>query len=91
MKIAVLWYGKEWKSTYNWLKANWYENIDILDKSISEDYLDNLEQYDVIYKTPWISMYLPQIQKVKDRIKTQADILFENFKWKLILISWSKW
>ena len=38
MKIAVLWYGKEWKSTYNWLKANWYENVDILDKSISEDY-----------------------------------------------------
>lgn len=93
MKIAVLWYGKEGKSTYNWLLNNWYtkEQIDILDKSISDGYLDNLEQYDIIYKTPWISIYLPELQKVKSKIKTQADILFDNFKWKLILISGSKW
>ena len=91
MKIAVLWYGKEGKSTYDFLKKQWYKNIDILDKSISEDYLENLDKYDIIYKTPWISIYLPELQKVKDKIRTQADILFEKFKWKLILISWSKW
>lgn len=93
MEIAVLWYGKEGKSTYNWLLNNWYskEQINILDKSISDDYLENLEQYDIIYKTPWISIYLPELQKVKNKIKTQADILFDNFKWKLILISGSKW
>ena len=93
MKIAVLWYGKEWQSTYAWLLKNWYkkEQIDILDKSISDDYLQNLEKYDIIYKTPWISIYLPELQKIKEKIKTQADILFDNFKWKLILISGSKW
>ena len=93
MKIAILWYGKEWKSTYNWLLNNWYDKnqITILDKSISDDYLENLEQHDVIYKTPGISIYLPELQKVRNKIKTQADILFKNFKWKLILISGSKW
>jgi len=93
MKVAVLWYGKEGKSTYNWLINHWYdkEQITILDKNISNNYLDNLEQYDIIYKTPWISIYLPELQKVKEKIKTQADILFDNFKWKLILISGSKW
>jgi UDP-N-acetylmuramoylalanine--D-glutamate ligase len=91
MKIAVLGYGKEGKSTYEYLKKQWYKNIDILDKSISDNYLKNLQQYDIIYKTPWISIYLPELQKVRDKIKTQADILFENYKWKLVLISWSKW
>jgi len=92
MKIAILWFGKEWKSTYDFLLKNGYgkQDIDILDKSISENYLENLDHYDIIYKTPWISVYLPELQKVKEKIKTQADILFEKFKWKLILISWSK-
>ena len=91
MKIAILWYWKEWKSTHNFLKKQWFKDITILDKSLDKNYLENLEKYDIIYKTPWISIYLPQLQRVKDKIKTQADILFENFKWKLILISWSKW
>jgi len=93
MKIAILWFGKEWQSTYSWLINNWYkkEDIDILDKKDNPNYLNNLDKYDIIYKSPWISIYLDELQKVKNKIKTQADILFENYKWKIILISWSKW
>lgn len=93
MKIAILWYGKEWKSTYEFLLSNGIpkQDITILDQSISDDYLKNLQEFDEIYKSPWISIYLPEIQKVKDKIKTQASVFFQKFKWKTILISWSKW
>ena len=93
MKIAILGYWKEWKSTFNWLLNQWYskEQIDILDKSIDENYLDKLDNYDVIFKTPWISIYLPQIEKNIKKITSQADIFFEKYKWKIILVTWSKW
>ena len=93
MKIAILGYWKEWKSTFNWLLKQWYskEQIDILDKSIDEKYLDNLDDYDLIFKSPWISVYLPQIKKNINKITSQADVFFEKYKWKVILVTWSKW
>jgi len=92
MKIAVLGYWKEWKSTYNWLLKQWYrkDQIDILDKSIDKDYLGKLDNYDLIFKSPWISIYLPEIQKNINKITSQADIFFEKYKWKIILVTWSK-
>ena len=91
MKIAILWYWKEWKSTHKYLLKKWFSDITILDRKDNPNYLDNLEKFDVIYKSPWISIYEEKLQKVKDKIKTQADIFFENYKWKIILITWSKW
>ena len=93
MKIAVLWYWKEGKSTFNWLLKQGYKSnqIDILDKSMDENYLDKLDNYDVIFKSPWISIYLPQLQKNRNKITSQAQVFFENYKWKIILITGSKW
>lgn len=91
--IWILWYGKEWKSTYNWLIKQWYkpEEIKILDKNLDENYLKNLHKYDLIFKSPGVSIYLPEIQAVKDKITSQAQVFFEKYKWKIILISGSKW
>jgi UDP-N-acetylmuramoylalanine-D-glutamate ligase len=50
-----------------------------LDSKFSKDYLENLQKYDIIYKSPGISVYLPQIQQVKDKIFTNLDIFLENF------------
>ena len=92
MKIAVLGYWKEGKSTYNWLLKQWYkkDQIDILDKSLDKDYLSKLDNYDLIFKSPWISIYLPEIQKNINKITSQADIFFEKYRWKIILVTWSK-
>lgn len=93
MKIAILWYGKEWKSTHEFLLKTWVldEDITILDRNLDKNYLENLEKFDLIYKSPWISNYIPEIQAVKSKIKTQTSIFFERFNWKIILISWTKW
>ncbi len=90
--IWILWYGKEGKSTYNWLIKNGVkpENIKILDKSLDENYLQNLDQFDKIYKSPGISIYLPEIQAVREKITSQAEVFFDKFKWKIILVSGSK-
>ena len=52
-KIAILGYWKEWKSTHNFLNKLKIEDITILDKSIDLNYLDNLDSFDVIFKSPW--------------------------------------
>ena len=68
-KVAILWYWKEGKSIKRFLQNLDFKNIFILDKneindreeSISyvtwENYLDNLNDFDLIIKTPWISPY----------------------------------
>ena len=91
-KIAILGYWKEWKSTERFLQKLGIENYKILDKSLDENYLDNLEDFDVIFKSPWISPYNnPELQKVKEKLTSQAEILADNFEWKIIWITGTKW
>jgi len=105
-QIAILWFGLEWKSSLNFLLKNninpW--NITILDrqeivnipkwiKSINwKNYLENISQYDIILKTAWSSIYLNQeLIPVKSRITTQMQLFFDNYKWKIIWVTASKW
>ena len=68
-KIAILWYGKEGKSSKDFLERIWYKNINILDKNTSwENYLDNLWEYDLIFKTPGISLYNENVYPYRDKI-----------------------
>lgn len=101
-KIAILWYWKEWKSNLNFLKKLGAKNITIHDKkeieykenSINyitwEDYLKNLNNYDLIIKSPWISPYLNDFSLIKDKITTSSEIFLNNYKWKVIWITWTK-
>jgi UDP-N-acetylmuramoylalanine--D-glutamate ligase len=90
-KIAILGYGKEWKSTENFLKKININNYKILDKNIDSNYLSNLEDFDVIFKSPWISPYNnPELQKNKNKLISQAEILADNFDWRIIWITWTK-
>lgn len=90
-KIAILGYWVEWKSTENFLKKLNIIDYRILDKSIDQNYLDNLDSFDIIFKSPWISPYNnPELLEVKEKLTSQAEILSDNFEWKIIWITWTK-
>ncbi len=105
-KIAILGYWKEWKSTERFLQKLWISDYEILDKTpplapplgggeykgvFGDDYLKNLQRFDVIFKTPWISPYNnPELLEVKEKLTSQAEILADNFEWKIIWITGTK-
>lgn len=101
-KVAILWFWREWKSTLNFLEKLWFKDITIVDKNTNidknsnlkyqlwESYLDNLWNFDLIIKTPWISPYNEKIIPFIDKITTQIQIFLDNYKWKVIWITWTK-
>lgn len=103
--IAILWFWREWESTLNFLKSNWILDwsITILDKNpinVSwfswkivtwKDYLSDLEYFDYIFKSPWISPYLNWLEKYKDKILTQTKLFYEFYNWKIISVTQTKW
>jgi len=102
--IAILWYWKEGKSTLRFLLELWIseDNITIIDKnSISldndniktiswENYLDNLDNYNLIIKSPWISPYNIKISPYRDKLTSQTEIFFKNYEWRTIWITATK-
>ena len=102
-KVAILGYWKEGRSVKNFLKKLWFENISVLDKNdISEredwifyktweKYLENIWDFDLIIKTPWISPYINDLMKYKEKITSSIDIFLNNYNWKVIGITWTKW
>jgi len=104
--IAILWFSLEWKASLNFLLANHIDssNITILDrqeiKDIPDwikvitwkDYLKDISQYDIIIKTSWSSInFNKELIPVKEKITTHMQILFDNYKWKIIWVTASKW
>ena len=90
-KVAILWYGKEGKSSKDFLEKIWYKNITILDKNISWDnYLDNLGDFDLIFKTPGVSLYNEKVYPYKDKIISNTEIFFSNYEGKVIGVTATK-
>lgn len=93
-KIAILGFGLEGKSTYNFIRKYLPEiKLDILDKCIGdyiedefttfivgEEYLNNLESYDIIMKSPGISFKDIDMSKFKDKIYSQLELFLEYTK-----------
>lgn len=103
-KIAILGFGVEGKSTYNFIRKYLpNQQIDILVKSSGdnlssdadfikvtkdkftnfiegENYLDNLEQYDIIMKSPGISFKNIDISKFEEKIFSQLELFLEYTK-----------
>ena len=55
-----------------------------------EHYLDNLEAYDLIVKTPGISLKNIDVDKIKDKITSQLELLLEVNKKNVIGITGTK-
>lgn len=102
-KIAILWYGKEGKSTLRFLQRIWCSDITILDKNseiqpienissqIWKDYLSNLADFDVIFKSPWVCPYNEELKAHKDKFISQTQVFYENYKGKIIAVTGTKW
>jgi len=101
-KIAILGFWKEWKSSLWFLKKNAFTDITILDESSSIDdtttpqilgewYLDNLDTFGLIIKSPGVSPYHPKLTAHREKIISQTQIFFEYYCWKVIGITGTKW
>lgn len=102
-KIAILGFGLEGKSTLNFLLANTFafDQITVLDmnpqdipvpwiaQKTGQDYLANLSDYDVIFKSAGVP-YSPELLAHKEKILTQMQFFFDNYKGKVIAITASK-
>lgn len=103
--IAILWFWREGKSTLNFLlrlgidknqitilDRNEVENkIEEVNYDLWEKYLDNLWNYNLIFKTPGISPYIKKILPYRDKLTSQAEIFFANYEWKTIWVTGTKW
>ena len=102
-KIVILWFWAEGKSTLEFLNKIWIKSsITILDKNKNnyswdfdfiywDNYLDDLSSFDIIIKSPWISPYNPKISPYKNKLTSQTEIFYSNYKWKIISVTATKW
>jgi UDP-N-acetylmuramoylalanine--D-glutamate ligase len=55
-----------------------------------ETYLDHLEQFDIVFRSPWISPHIPQLQEYTGLCMTQMQLFFDIYPGKIIGITWTK-
>src|SRR3989344_8400530 len=99
MKIAILGYGVEGKSAEKFLKSSLGNStakseIEIRDvKKQGRDYLKNLEDFDMVARSPGIPFLAPEIQKAKKKgveITSTTKLFFQNAKGVLVGITGTK-
>ena len=101
--IAILGFGKEGKSTYNFIRRYLpTKKLTILDKNtitINDNnveivtgfnYLDNLNSYDLIIKSPGISLKDIDYSKYINKITSQLELLMEVDRKNIIGITGTK-
>ncbi|MCA9344928.1 UDP-N-acetylmuramoyl-L-alanine--D-glutamate ligase, partial [Candidatus Saccharibacteria bacterium] len=103
MKIAILGYGSQGKSAYNyWQKGN---DITICDSNpdiqlpsrveyqLGPDYLENLERYDLIIRSPSIhprEIVAANNDRITRKITTVTEEFFRNCPAKIIGVTGTK-
>lgn len=104
-KIAILGFGKEGRSTLEFLLRQGIEDITVLDKNdiqlsqenawvsyiFWEHYVDWLSQYDIIFKSPWVSPFSDSLRSYREKFISQTELFFSNYNGKVIGITGTKW
>ena len=98
--VLILGLGKEGKSTYNILKQlNTYKSIGIADKNnidniykvdnyhIGDNYLDSINDYDIVFKSPGISI---EYNKYNTNFTCQTELFLEQYNKQIIGITATK-
>lgn len=103
-KVAILGFGREGKSTYHFIREFLPDlEITILDqKSVEvlgdnnvsiitgDSYLDNLDNYDIIMKSPGVSLNHIDIHSFEENIYSQMELMLEFHKERTIGITGTK-
>ncbi len=105
-KIAILGFGMEGKSTYKFIRKFSNCTLYILDQKdysndelikndsnvvvIHDNYLDNLDSYDIIIKAPGVVLKDIDITNFKDKITSQLELLMEVNRKNIIGITGTK-
>ena len=92
-KIAILGFGKQGKATYNYLRNKFPDkeigirdknpNIDLsniddkVELKLGEEYLDKIEEFDLIIKAPGVVLKDVEISKFEDKIITDYELLLK--------------
>lgn len=102
-KIVILGFGREGKSSYELIrKLCPAQKITIADQKMvavddenvelvcGEGYLENLAQYDVIMKSPGVSLKTIETQELTGKITSQLELLLQFFRGRTIGVTGTK-
>ncbi len=96
MKIAILGYGREGKSLLKFLKKSpryRKAEIAVLDQQQGKNYLKNLVDFNLVFRSPGVPLNLPQIQKAIKagvRFSSATKIFFDLCPAKIIGVTGTK-
>lgn len=102
--ILILGFGREGKSTLRYIKSNYinYTRLAVADKNeniqkeegieyfLGEDYLSVINDFDIVIKSPGISLKDIDTSHMKGRITSQADLFLKFGKDKVVGITGTK-
>ncbi len=88
-KIAVVGEGIEGQSSAKWLKANGAD-VTILDEKQGEDYLDGLDDYDLVVRSPGIKISTLEKFVKREKITSQIKIFFDLCPSEIIGVTGTK-
>jgi len=91
-KIAVLGYGIEGQDAEKFLLSK-NAKVTILDQKMDENYLNDLNHFDVIVRSPGVYRFKPELvaaEKAGVTITSPIKIFFENCKAKIIGVTGTK-
>ena len=108
-QIAIMGFGKEGKSSYNFIRRYLKnQTITLLDKNdilknneylkndknlniiTGENYLENLNKYDLIIKSPGIALLDIDTKKLKNKLTSQLQLILEINRQNIIGITGTK-
>lgn len=88
LKIAILGYGIEGQDAEKFLKSKG-ALVTVLDKKDDENYLDNLDKYQLIVRSPGVYPYKSELKRLKN-VTTPTKIFFENCPAQIIGVTGTK-
>ncbi|MDP3918103.1 MAG: UDP-N-acetylmuramoyl-L-alanine--D-glutamate ligase [Candidatus Woesebacteria bacterium] len=86
-KVAIIGYGIEGQDVERYLKLKG-AIVTILDQKNGDNYLSNLDKFDLIIRSPGVYPYKPELKNLN--ITTPTRIFFEEFKGKIIGVTGTK-
>jgi len=88
-KVAILGYGIEGQDAERYIKNQKLNSkIKILDQKFDRDYLKNLDQYDLVIRSPGVYPGKPELKNAN--VTTPIQIFFENCPGKIIGVTGTK-